>query len=57
MNVATRTGDPFVFYLNNGCNQFWIKVMGYTGECVQHESIANALALVRFSVHGLTASF
>jgi hypothetical protein len=37
-----RRTSPIVFYVNNGCNGQWRRTMGFTGECVQHESIVGA---------------
>jgi len=37
-----------IIYYNNGCNKNWLKTMGYTGECVQHDSIMESFERLHY---------
>jgi len=39
LKTCLNTNTASIIYYNNGCNKNWLKTMGYTGECVQHDSI------------------
>jgi hypothetical protein len=42
--AAKEHHDRFLVYWNNGCNRHWRLQMGFTGECVQHQSIVDAMS-------------